>query len=78
MGWFVFNNIILNDICVEEILKIFNINDIFKRRRLRYLNHIINLIIKIFFSLSRILTPLKKKLKELKYTRKIKLKKREI
>src|SRR6266498_4636454 len=49
IGWFVFNNVTSNDICVEEILKSFSINNIVKRRRLRYFNHIINLAIKVFF-----------------------------
>ena len=49
IGWFVFNNVTSNDICVEEILKALNINDIVKRRRLRYLDYIINLTIKAFF-----------------------------
>ncbi len=47
--WFVLDNATSNDICVEEILKIFNINDIVKRRRLRCLGYIINLTIKAFF-----------------------------
>jgi hypothetical protein len=42
------NNISSNDTCVEEILRQFDINDIKKQRRLRYLGYIINFAVKIF------------------------------
>src|SRR6266536_6510172 len=48
IGYFIFDNISFNDICVRELLFYIKSNISSKYRRLRYFGYIINLVVKIF------------------------------
>ena len=48
IGWFILNNVSLNNTYVAEILKALGINDTIKYYRLHYLGHILNLATKAF------------------------------
>ncbi len=71
IGYFVFNNISFNDICVREFLFYIKSNILLKYRRLRYFGYIINLVVKVFLwesdsELFKIEAKLFKKLEQIK------------
>jgi len=71
IGYFVFDNISFNNICVCEFLSYIKLNILLKHRRLRCFGYIINLVVKAFlwgsdFELFEIEAELFKKLEQVK------------
>ena len=47
IGYFVLNNAGLNNTCISAIIERLNIKDIKEHRRLCYLGHVLNLLVKV-------------------------------